>query len=150
MARTPERWVTQRYTLTLALAMEALNAALDKAAQLHIKVSLVVVDDSGLAIHSAHMDGAPRQAQAIALSKAATAAGFGIATNEWSTRLQRCSPAVQQGLPLQSGMALFGGGEPLRHAGQVIGAIGVSGASENQDADCARAAAVHVQALLGE
>lgn len=149
MAHLPERWVTQRYALTLALAMDALKAALDMATQLQVRVSLVIVDDSGLPVHSAHMDGAPRQAQTIALNKAATAAGFGIATSEWSARLQRCSPAVQQGLPLQPGMALFGGGEPLHHDGQVIGAVGVSGASESQDAQCANAAAECVRSLLG-
>lgn len=141
-------WLREQLTLTLPLAMQALQAALDAATEQQVKVSLAIVDGCGLPIHTAHMDGAPRPAHAIALRKALTAAGFGIATADWEQRLERCSEAVRNGFPLQPGMALFGGGEPLRHAGQVIGAIGVSGASEAIDTLCAKAAANHVTTLL--
>ncbi|MDZ5602855.1 heme-binding protein [Pseudomonas sp. RP23018S] len=143
-------WLREQLTLSLPLAMRALQAALDAAAQQQVKVSLVIVDASGLPVHSAHMDGAPRPAQAIALRKALTAAGFGMPTGDWGQRLAQCSEAVRTGLPLQPDMALFGGGEPLRHAGQVIGAMGVSGASEAIDTLCAKAAAAQVAALLHE
>jgi uncharacterized protein GlcG (DUF336 family) len=142
------QWLREQLTLTLPLAAQAMQAALDAATQQQVKVSLAIVDGSGLPIHTAHMDGAPRPAYAIALRKALTAAGFGIGTADWGQRLEHCSEAVRNGLPLQPGMALFGGGEPLRHAGQVIGAIGVSGASETIDTLCAKAAANYVTALL--
>ncbi|MFG0400544.1 heme-binding protein [Pseudomonas sp. zjy_11] len=141
-------WLREKLTLTLPLAMQALQAALDTATQQQVRVSLAIVDGGGLPIHTAHMDGAPLPAHAIALRKALTAASFGIATADWGQRLEHCSEAVRNGLPLQPGMALFGGGEPLLHAGQVIGAIGVSGASEAIDTLCAKAAAHHVAALL--
>lgn len=138
----------QQATLTLRLAMAALGAAVDFAEQAGLRVSLVLVDASGQPIHSAHMDGAPRPCQAIALNKAQTAAGFGVSTAQWQERLQNASAAVREGLPLQPGLALFGGGEPFLHDGQVIGAIGVSGASEAMDANCALAAVDRVRALL--
>ncbi|CAN7513530.1 heme-binding protein [Aquipseudomonas alcaligenes] len=106
--------------LGLALAMQALQAALDAAAEQGARVSIQVVD----------------------------AAGFGIATHAWQERFEGCSAAVCQGLPLQPGMALFGGGEPFHHQGQVIGAIGISGASERLDGLCARAAVERVAELL--
>ncbi|MCU9947706.1 GlcG/HbpS family heme-binding protein [Pseudomonas sp. PDM13] len=134
--------------LGLTLAMQALQAALDAAAEHGARVSIQVVDAAGLPIHSAHMDGAPDPSRAIALNKAVTAAGFGIATHAWQERLDGCSAAVRQGLPLQPGMALFGGGEPFHHQGQVIGAIGISGASERLDGLCARAAVERVAELL--
>lgn len=134
--------------LGLALAMQALQAALDAAAEQGARVSIQVVDAAGLPIHCAHMDGAPGPSRAIALNKAVTAAGFGIATSAWQERLEGCSAAVRQGLPLQPGMALFGGGEPFHHQGQVIGAIGISGASERLDGLCARAAVERVAELL--
>ena len=139
----------QQPTLTLRLAMQALNAALDFAEQAGIRVSLVILDAGGQPIHSAHMDGAPRPSQAIALNKALAAAGFGVSTQVWEERLQKCSTAVRQGLPLQPNLALFGGGEPFLLDGQVIGAIGVSGASEAMDGQCAQAAVARVAELLG-
>ncbi|SFA59660.1 GlcG/HbpS family heme-binding protein [Metapseudomonas otitidis] len=108
------------------------------------RVSIAVVDASGLPIHTAHMDGAPQPSRDIALHKAITAAGFGVATSAWDQRLAACSPGVRQGLPLQPNLALFGGGEPFLHDSRVIGAIGVSGASEAIDAACAQAASQSV------
>ena len=138
----------QQPTITLRLAMQALAAAVDFAEQTGLRVSLAILDASGQPIHSAHMDGAPRPCQAIALNKARTAAGFGVSTSVWEERLQKTSAAVREGLPLQADLALFGGGEPFVHDGQVIGAIGVSGASEAMDGNCARAAVDKVRELL--
>lgn len=141
-------WLRQQPTITLDLAIQGMQAALDLAKGLNVRVSLVILDGAGTPIHTAHMDGAPRPSQAIALNKALTAAGFGTSTSEWSDRLQRCSSAVQTGLPLQPGMALFGGGEPFLLDGLVIGAIGVSGASEINDCLCAKAAVKRLSDLL--
>ena len=139
----------QQPTITLRLAMQALQAALYKAEEEKVRISVVVVDASGQPIHSAHMDMAPRQSQDIALNKALTAVGFGIATQDWQERLEKCSEGVRQGLPLQRNIAMFGGGEPFLLDSQVIGAIGVSGAPEFIDECCARAAVERVRALLG-
>ena len=125
-----------------------MQAAVDFAEHSDLRVSLVILDAGGQPVHSAHMDGAPRPCQAVALNKALTAAGFGVSTQVWEERLQKCSAAVRDGLPLQPNMALFGGGEPFVLDGQVIGAIGVSGASEAMDARCAQAAVDKVRALL--
>ena len=134
-------WLRQQATITLDLAIQGMQAAIEQAQVLSVKVSLVIVDAGGMTVHMSHMDGAPRPSQAIALNKALTAAGFGRSTSEWTDRLLGCSPAVQTGLPLQAGMALFGGGEPFLVNGEVVGAIGVSGASEANDGLCAKAAA---------
>ncbi|MBA6058188.1 GlcG/HbpS family heme-binding protein [Pseudomonas juntendi] len=141
-------WLRHQPTITLDLAIEGMKAAVERAKQLDVKVSLVIVDAGGMTIQMSHMDGAPRQSQAIALNKAMTAAGFGRPTSEWTDRLQGCSPAVQAGLPLQPGMALFGGGEPFVIGQAVVGAIGVSGASETNDGLCASAAAARITDLV--
>lgn len=141
-------WLSQVSNLKLSLAMQALQAALQKADELGVSVSIVIVNTAGLAIHSAHMEGAPFQCQDIALKKALTAVGFSASTQIWEERLKNMSPAVQQGLPLQKGMALFGGGEPFYFGDELIGAIGISGASEEQDVLCAQAAIEKVQILL--
>ena len=135
-------------SITLALAMHALQAALDEAQRASVRVSIAIVDAAGQLIHMAHMDGAPAPCRTIAANKALTAAGFGLSTGEWAERLQHSSDMVRQGLPLQSGLVLFGGGEPFLLDGAVIGAVGVSGASEAQDTVCAVAAVRCVAAAL--
>ena len=135
-------------SITLQLAMKGMLSALEQAEQLGVQVSLVIVDAASQTVHSSNMDRAPRPCHAIALNKALTAAGFGRATAEWTGRLEGCSEAVKTGLPLQPNMALFGGGEPFIWNGEVIGAIGVSGASEANDTLCAKAAVNSVLKLL--
>jgi uncharacterized protein GlcG (DUF336 family) len=127
--------------------MQALQAALHEVERASVRVSIAIVDAAGQLIHMAHMDGAPLQSREIAQGKALTAVGFGISTAAWAQRLPRCSAAVQQGLPLQAGV-LFGGGEPFLLDGAVVGAIGISGASEQLDGRCALAAANCVSGLL--
>lgn len=141
-------YLRQVGTLTLPLAMHALQAALDRAGELSLRISVSVVDAAGSLIHLAHMDGATLQSRDIALNKALTAVGFGFSTSAWEARLESRSAAVRQGLPLQPRIALFGGGEPFLHGGAVLGAIGVSGASEAEDVLCAQAAAQAVEHLL--
>lgn len=141
-------FLRQQPTLTLRLAMQALQAALDKAEEERVRISVVIVDAGGQPIHSAHMDMAARPSREIALKKALTAVGFGISTQDWQERLEKCSEGVRQGLPLQRDMALFGGGEPFLFDNQVIGAIGVSGSSEAIDGHCANAAVERVRVLL--
>ncbi|MGG2396603.1 GlcG/HbpS family heme-binding protein [Pseudomonas sp. SH1-B] len=140
--------VQQQPSLSLTLAMHALQAALQHAEHLGVRISIALVDAGGQLIHMAHMDGAALLSRDIALNKARTALSFNLSTSAWQERLQRCSEVVRNGLPLQPGMALFGGGEPLRLGEQALGAIGISGASEAQDGECARAAQQAVQARL--
>lgn len=140
-------WLYTRTSISLSLAMQAMQAALNQAEAQRVKVSVAILDAAGDLLHMAHMDGAPGPSREIARRKAATAVAFGISTGAWEERLQRCSPAVRQGLPLQEGLALFGGGEPFLLAGSVIGGIGVSGASEQIDTQCAQAAVLCVEAL---
>ena len=75
----------------------------------------------------------------IAIDKAYTAAGFGLPTSAWTAALESHSAAVREGLPRRPRMVCFGGGLPIRNEGKLIGGIGVSGGSEDQDEACARA-----------
>lgn len=141
-------WLHTRTSISLSLAMQAMQAALSQAESEQVKVSVAILDAAGDLLHMAHMDGASGLSREIARRKAATAVAFGVSTAAWEERLQRCSPAVRQGLPLQDGVALFGGGEPFLVAGGVAGGIGVSGASEQLDTQCAQAAVRCVERLL--
>jgi uncharacterized protein GlcG (DUF336 family) len=135
-------------SITLSLAREILACVIEEAERQEVAVSVAIVGAGGEVVLTAHMDGAPPPSRAIALSKAMTAAAFRDSTAEWEERLACCSAMVRQGLPLQPGLAFFGGGEPFVHQGDVIGAVGLSGASESVDVACARAASERVKALL--
>ena len=104
-----------------------------------VAVNVAVVDAGGNLAAFLRMPGAFLHSIDIAIDKAYTAAGFGLATGEWTTVLEAHSPAVRAGLPMRPRLVCFGGGLPLRADGTLVGGIGVSGGSEQQDEACARA-----------
>ena len=120
-------------------AAAAVAAAAHWADEASIKVNIAVVDASGNLAAFLRMPGAFLHSIDIAIDKAYTAAGFGVSTSAWTESLATHSPAVRQGIPMRPRMVCFGGGLPLRHEAQLIGGIGVSGGSEEQDEACARA-----------
>lgn len=121
-------------------ASAAVSAAVAHAASVGACVNAAVVDRSGQLVSFLRMPGAPLHSVDIAIDKAYTAASFGLPTGDWAAALSSHSDAVRQGLPLRPRMVMFGGGLPLVVAGERIGGIGISGGSETQDEDCARAA----------
>ena len=120
-------------------ANAAVQAAAEWAQQEGLRVNIAVVDAGGNLAAFLRMPGAFLHSIDIAVDKAYTAAGFGLPTSAWHHLLAQDSPAVRQGIPLRPRMVAFGGGLPMRHAGQLIGGIGVSGGTEEQDEVCARA-----------
>lgn len=125
--------------LATEAALQLCNAAIDKAKELGISVCISVVNSSGRSLACVAMNNAPLLSQGISHKKAFTAASFGIPTKEWQTRLSERNNTL---LALQSepDFTFLGGGLPILLGGAVIGAIGISGGSEEQDIDCATAA----------
>ncbi|MCP8467500.1 heme-binding protein [Pseudomonas sp. ZM23] len=138
-----------RKSLSLQLAMEASQAALDRARELGIRVSIAVCDAGGHLIHLAHMDGVPAHTREIAIDKAYTSACFGFSTSLWAARLDGMSRMVLEGLASRPRMILFGGGVPVLVDGCAVGAVGVSGGSELEDVVCAEAGVQQVVDRLG-
>jgi len=120
-------------------AQRAVEASAGKAVELGVRINVSIVDASGLRLAFLRMRGSSLHSISISEDKAYTAASFGIATSEWAEQLKAHSIEVQQGLRQRPRMVLFGGGIPIRLGGEVVGGIGVSGASEEQDELCARA-----------
>lgn len=125
-------------TITAAAAHAAVLAACAKARSLGAAVNACVVDAGGHQIAFLRDDGAFLQSGAIARDKAATAAGFGAPTGALYDALKD-EAAVLAGISAQPGVALFRGGLPATVAGEVVGGIGVSGASADVDEICAAA-----------
>jgi uncharacterized protein GlcG (DUF336 family) len=85
------------------------------------------------------LDGAPIPTIEMAQNKAYTAL-FGVSTQEFFNFIQS-DPSLLAGIPTLARMAAWGGGFPIKVNGEVVGAIGLSGAPTVQnDIDCAKAA----------
>jgi uncharacterized protein GlcG (DUF336 family) len=120
-------------------AHAAAGAAVQAAQALGACVNVAVVDAGGLLAAFLRMPGAPLHSVDIAIDKAYTAVSFGLPTHQWAEALQSHSAAVREGIVLRPRFVAFGGGLPILEGGQRIGAIGVSGGSEEQDQRIAQA-----------
>ncbi len=120
-------------------AMAVAAGAVREAERLGVKINVAVVDRAGHPAAFLRMPGAPFHSIGIAEDKAYTAVSFGVPTSEWAEISKGFSPMVAQGLAGRPRLAMFGGGVPIVVEGECIGAAGVSGASEQQDEQCALA-----------
>lgn len=133
-------------TIGHEIAAEACQAAIKQADQLGLAINVAVVDRSGrLTAFLRHPDAAFHSSD-IAVDKAYTAVSFGVPTHQWTEIMSTMSAAVQQGMVLRERFITFGGGLPIRLDGELVGAVGVSGASEEQDQMCAQAALTAINA----
>jgi uncharacterized protein GlcG (DUF336 family) len=116
-----------------------LNAAVAKATELGVSENVAILDDGGNLKAFNRMDGASMPTIEIALNKAYTAL-FGVSTLDFFNFIHG-DPSLLAGIPTLRRVAAWGGGFPIKVNGEVVGAIGVSGAPTVQnDIDCASAA----------
>ncbi|ENO84975.1 GlcG/HbpS family heme-binding protein [Thauera linaloolentis] len=129
--------VTQ-HTISWEAAHAAVEAAVREAARLGVRINVAVADAAGSLVAFLRMPGAFPQSISIAIDKAYTAGGFGFPTGDW---MKACgdNEGMKRGFSAQPRLIVFGGGLPIRSGGVLLGGIGVSGASEEQDGICARA-----------
>jgi len=123
--------------ITAEAAAAAVQAAVAHAEALGWKINVAVVDRGGNLMAFLRMPGAFVHSIQIAIDKAYTAASFGFPTKSWMS-LVGADEGMKLGFSSQPRLIVFGGGLPI---GSVdwLGGIGVSGASEAQDEECARA-----------
>src|SRR6202167_4261610 len=131
--------VVQKSTIATELAEKMIEAAAAKAQAIGVPQIIAILDDGGNLKAFRRMDGAPILSIEIAQNKAYTAL-FGVPTQDFFDFIQR-DPSLLAGIPTLARVAAYGGGFPIQVDGEVVGAIGVSGAPTVQnDIDCARAA----------
>ena len=124
-------------TLTLAQANRAIEAALAKARELGSKVSVSVCDNAGHLIAHQRMDGVLSVATRASIGKAMVAAAFGVPSgNPPPTADLLSTPGI---LPNNVPAWPTPGGFPIRFMDKIQGAIGVAGASTEDDENCAQA-----------
>jgi len=128
--------------LTLAGARAVLAAAQQRAEEIRVPMNIAVVDDGAHLLAFERMDGAKPSSIAVALVKARAAALRRAATGPAMSGDQvNVALALGLGLAAPDQQTPIRGGLPLLVDGEVVGAIGVSAGSEDQDSDVARAGA---------
>jgi uncharacterized protein GlcG (DUF336 family) len=136
--------------ITLDLAARMTQAAIDKAQAIGALVSAAVVDQGGHLVHFQRMDKAEVAGPTLAVDKAFTSVAHRIETAELAALTQ--PGADLWGLQANGGgrYVVFGGGVPCWYDGVVVGAVGVSGGTAEEDAECARAGLAVFESFLSE
>ncbi|AWT52544.1 GlcG/HbpS family heme-binding protein [Mycolicibacterium smegmatis] len=124
--------------LSLSTAQKVVDAAIEKANEIGQPMNIAVVDDGGHLVAFARMDGAIKASIDISIRKTRTSILMNLPT---SALMDVAQPGGElYGLEqLSGGLVLFGGGLLLERDGEVIGAIGVSAGSVEQDVKVAEA-----------
>ncbi|WP_390884400.1 GlcG/HbpS family heme-binding protein [Humisphaera borealis] len=131
--------------ISLAQAHAAIVAAQAKATEINTKMDIAVVDAGGNLKAFARMDGAWLGSIDISIKKAKTSRMFDMPTGAIGKLSQPGGPLYQIEVS-NGGLITFPGGVPIKDAkGNVIGAIGVSGSSVENDHAVAEAGASAVK-----
>jgi uncharacterized protein GlcG (DUF336 family) len=127
-------------SVNLSEARRMIAAGERKATEMSIPYNIAVVDAGGNLVALVRMDGAWLGSLDIAVNKAWTARAFDMPTAALSALTQSGQPGF--GLNTTNGcrVVIFGGGIPIKNNGAVIGAVGASGGSPEQDVLVAEAA----------
>jgi uncharacterized protein GlcG (DUF336 family) len=132
------------YDITLEQAQNAVKAALKKAAEIGTKMDIAVVDAGANLKAFARMDGAWLGSIDISMRKARTARFFDMNTGDIGS-LSQPGGSLYNIEHSNGGLITFPGGIPLRNRdGVVIGAIGVSGSTVENDHAVAAAGAATI------
>jgi uncharacterized protein GlcG (DUF336 family) len=119
--------------LTLHEARKIIGAAEKKAVEIGQPMNIAVVDEGGNLISHVRMDGAWIGSIDIAINKAFTSRAFDISTKDLAQHSQSGGQFFGIHVSNQGRIMVFAGGIPLKRDGKVVGAIGVSGGSGEQD-----------------
>jgi uncharacterized protein GlcG (DUF336 family) len=127
--------------VTLEDARKIIAAAERRAKEIGQPMNIAVADGGGNLVAHVRMDNAWIGSVDIAINKAFTARAFDISTAD----LARLSQSGNQFFGIHASnhgrVMIFAGGVPLRRGGRVIGGVGVSGGSGEQDHSVAEAGA---------
>tara|TARA_R110002124_G_scaffold144122_15_gene309080 strand:+ start:31329 stop:31754 length:426 start_codon:yes stop_codon:yes gene_type:complete len=129
--------------LDLADAELLIAGARSKAIEIGVPMCSAVTDESGQLIAFQRMDGGKVTSTTIAIDKAFTAAGARRATHDYGVASQPGAPAYGINSAIGGRLMVVGGGLPVTVAGEVVGGIGISSGTPQQDRECAEAGLAH-------
>jgi uncharacterized protein GlcG (DUF336 family) len=119
--------------VSLADARRLIAAAEKKAQEIGQPMNIAVADEGGNLVSHVRMDGAWMGSIDISINKAFTSRAFDIATKDLATHSQPGGQFFGIHVSNHGRIMIFAGGIPLKKDGKVVGAIGVSGGSGEQD-----------------
>lgn len=125
--------------ITLEDARKVVSAAEEKAKEIGVQMNIAVLDSGRNLKSFARMDGAWLGSIEIAIDKAYTSTSFDMSTKDLSTMAQPEQPLFGINTTSNSRVVIFAGGIPLERDGSVVGAVGVSGGTPDQDHEVAEA-----------
>ncbi len=124
--------------MTMAEAERILQAAKQKALEMGLKVAISVVDARGDLVAMLRLDGALWRTAPVSRGKAYAAAAFGLPSAELTERAN--NPVMRALMQMEDGQIIpQQGALPVKRGNELLGAVGVSGATGPEDEDIARA-----------
>jgi len=126
-------------TVSLDVAKEVIAAAERRATAIDTPMVITVANSEGNLVAQHRMDDAWLASVDISRNKAYTAAALDMPTHDLAEPSQPGGSLYGLQNTNQGRIVVFGGGYPLKHDGDVVGAIGVSGGAVDQDVDVASA-----------
>jgi uncharacterized protein GlcG (DUF336 family) len=125
--------------ITLQEAQRILAAAERKAGEMGQPMNIAVMDAGRNLVAFHRMDGAWVASTDIAIDKAFTSAGRGLTTRKIGEMAQPGQPLFGINTTNGGRIVIFAGGIPLERDGEVVGAVGVSGGTVDEDHEVAEA-----------
>ena len=126
--------------LSQADAQLLIEGARAKAREIGVPMCIAVVDESGNLIAFERMDGGKITSITIAIDKAFSAAAARKATHEYNAVCVPGNLAFGINSAIGGRLMVVGGGMPVTVDGDVVGGIGLSSGTPQQDMDCCEAA----------
>ena len=126
-------------TVTLSAGQAVLEAARARATQIGVPMNIAVVDEGSNLVAFVRMDDAWLGSMDIAQNKAYTARAFDMPTADLAPLAQPGGSLYGIEASNHGRLIVFAGGIPLISGGRVVGAIGVSGGTVEQDREVAEA-----------
>ena len=127
--------------MTMEKARLIIDAAIRKAEEIGQPMNVAVVDAGTNLTAFLRMDGAWLGSIDIAINKAFTAKAFDISTQDLGRNSQPGDQFFGIHVSNHDRVMIFAGGIPIKVKGQIVGAVGISGGSGEQDQAVAEAAA---------
>ena len=133
------------HRLDLSDARILIEGAAAKAREIGVPMCIAVVDESGTLIAFERMDGGKVTSVTIAQDKASTAAAARKATHDYNAANVPGNLAFGIHTEVGGRLSTVGGGLPVMVDGEVVGGIGLSSGTPQQDMDCAQAGIDHFE-----
>ncbi|RYF60262.1 MAG: heme-binding protein [Comamonadaceae bacterium] len=131
-----QNWeVVSRPTISSAAAMQLVQRCIAAAEASNTSISVSICDPAGGLIAFHRMDDAALVSGELSEKKAYTAVLLGLETGKLYDFIKD-KPALAISLPHTTNFVVIEGGSPIASAGHVIGGVGVSGGTPDQDAAC--------------